>query len=237
MRILTVTLGLLASLLFCHSLCPDLHWVQSCLLTATWSTWLLCIVLCCSNTISISFSIRVLQFKIFFSLCDIGDFWLWISFSITLPLSSKCKNIKMGPLIRKLSPQNQTHLSECLYGKSTLSLYGACHSAKCVTTYGPPCTLYITKYLTTVAYLKCTCIHKQTTKCDNHYWWFNNARCSISIDKLDWSLALSVFSPKTLDTLPIWISEYLLGVLMFTTIELSSLWVFEQKLMTSEIRL
>ena len=40
-----------------------------------------------------------------FDLADICDIWLWISFSTTLSLSSKCKNAKIGPLIRKLSPR------------------------------------------------------------------------------------------------------------------------------------
>ena len=139
-----------------------------------------------------------------FGLGDIGDFWLWISFSTTLPLSSKCANIQIGPLIRKLSlrkpdpslsvsmgnqpcpsmervplqsvslltghpvclyigdfwlwislstslfpfpasartsksahsfasyrPAKQDPSRECLYGKSTLSFYGACAIAKC----------------------------------------------------------------------------------------------------------
>ena len=116
-----------------------------------------------------------------FSLGDIGDFWLWISFSTTLPLSSKCANIQIGPLIRKLSPPaNQTHLWVSLWEINPVLLWRACAIAKCVTTYGPPCTLYIAKYLKTMAYLKCTRSHKQTTKCDNHYWWLNNARCSTS---------------------------------------------------------
>ena len=137
------------------------------------------------------------QFDIFLVLSCIGDFWLGASFSTTLPLSAKCANIKMGPLIRKLSLLNQTHLWSVSMGNQP------CPSMKrvplqSVTTYEPPCRLNVTNSICySIIQLN---IHSYLS---NHKWHQNSNHISrFCIEFLLYSYISQNFNPNYITFCP-----------------------------------
>ena len=80
-----------------------------------------------------------------FGLDDIGDFWLSISLSTTLPLSSKCaRTSKSAHSFASYRPASQTHLGVSLWEINPVLQWSVCHCKVC---HYLRATLYIIRIL------------------------------------------------------------------------------------------